>query len=433
MMVAAQPAKAGDYDFLDNWFTDGANWSQEASSVKIYYDSYDGQKNKVKLSATVYYMSPESIGMPSNTGGGGLALNKVKHILLNCHPTVTNNLSAPSGPDPVDKEINRMAGAKGKSFIVVCPDYCGYGITSQLQHPYLIHDVTARNCIDAVMAVLQSGKFVFDSDYVTDIVGYSQGGATALACAKYMESFACSDYVRSKIRLRHTACGDGPYSILATINQYLEWGDPSREDGGEDLAYPCVLPLIVAAAKDAYGDGCMRTVEVDDYFDEKFLATGVKRLLETKNVSTDIINDEIIKRMPRRRPVDVFSNKIIDKKTGKFNTDTNEYRCLMRAMQLAELSTGWTPTHPIVFYHFKSDKVVPYVNYLAVENGIQSQYPDLVKSVDPVACHSSIPTIIKVAKDVEDDDVKWEEIDHARGGFMFYLAYMMSYSMRPNE
>lgn len=401
------------------------NVISEAKSFNIYYNSLDGQKNKVNLSAVVYVPKKETF--------------EIRHILLNCHPTVTSNFEAPSGVNPVDGDISRMCGFDGDSYMVVCPDYCGYGISSYLQHPYLIHDVTAQNCIDAVLAAIEEAKakgINIASNYTTDIVGYSQGGATALACAKYLDSSMCPMETKNKINLRQTTCGDGPYSAVKTVEQYLAWGIPGQADADKNLEYPCVLPLIVAAAKEAYDDGCMHSVEVESFFTEDFLATGVLNLLTTKVTSTVDLNKIISDAMSRRRPVDVFSSKIINP-DGTFNTTTNEYKCLMRALSIGDLSKGWTPTHTITFYHLEGDGVVPYANFKAIQEGIMAELPevkkDLVRYVSPSQSHQSgltdnLLNYISAMKGLDNPD--YTTIDHANGGTLFYIDYIFGDNLR---
>ena len=380
----------------------------------ITYMSFDGKRDSIRVSAAVYYKNSY----------------KYRYMLLACHPTVTSTFEAPTGGGPVDGDIKRICD---EGFVVVCPDYCGYGITAYRQHPYLIHDVTARNCIDGCMAALeftQKGLGHYperEEDFRTGIVGYSQGGATALACHKYLESDICPDDVKNAIRLSETCCGDGPYSTIATVNQYLKWGQE-----GKGLEYPCVLPLIVAAAKEAYGEGCMRTVEIEDYFSEKFLATGIIDMLKNKNLTTTDLNLEISKRMTRVLPVDIFSDKII-KPDGTFNTETNEYKCLIRAMETNELASGWVPQHDIIFYHLPGDGVVPYANFQAVKEGIMVGNSK-VKEVTPQDAHTrnyatrTYQWIAHLNKGLWDPD--YHTISHARGGVLFYIDYLFGGELR---
>ena len=422
------------------WMSDShADPLGRAKVYTIQYESYDGKKNRETVSAKIYV--PEKEG------------TFIKHIILACHPTTTNNMEVPTGIDQMDQDVKRLVYYDDFSTMVICPDYCGYGISSHKQHPYLIHDVTARNCVDAVHVVLT--KYVqdvwgyeLDSDYATDIVGYSQGGATALACAKYLDSDACPKDIKDVVKLQQTTCGDGPYSTLATVNKYIEWGIPkndfTQQHGirapDEDLEYACVLPLIVAAAKDAYDDGCMKTVKVEDFFEEQFLKSNVLEYLKTKSVGTTFISEEIAKVMDRQRPVDVFSSKIIDKKSGQFITTSNEYKCLMRALEKADLTKGWVPKHDIYFFHLQSDKVVPYANYEAIANGI-GEGCDKVHYVDAVEAHKDVVTNLhdwllgdKFSTGVLDNAgvnfFDFSNVSHSTGGNIFYVDYMFSTKLR---
>lgn len=396
----------------------------------FYYDSYDAFNNKVRLSGKAYYYCTNA----STLGIG------IKHILLACHPTVTSNPEAPSGNEPIDMDLSRMCTEDNNSVLVISPDYCGYGISSHLQHPYLIHDVTARNCFDALLPAIEEvekRKYVSfnnkpdgkgNDKYELSIVGYSQGGATALACAKYYDSDACPSKIANNFDLIQTCCGDGPYSIYHTIKQYMEWGDPTRNDGGLNLEFPCVIPLIISAAKDAYNDGCMRTVEVEDFFSKEFLKTGIVEAIKSKNIPTDGLGRQISGKISRLRPVDVLSRKII-KENGTFNTETKEYKCFMRAMELADLTQGWEPKHPITFYHLKSDNVVPYVNYSeGIAKGIgKSKYVSYVSADSAYTAGAAIIGLVKPELTVSPE---WSKMKHDDGGVYFYVSYLFGSALR---
>lgn len=420
----------------------------------ISYQSIDGNKNPITLSAKVYlptlvHQSMAAGGVAAVTTSGDV----IHGVILSCHPTVTSNSEIPTGATPVDGDLKRMTYHDNYR-MVVCPDYCGYGISSYSQHPYLIHDVTARNCVDAVKAAIEkfkkheighSDQSLVD-DYFTDIVGYSQGGATALACAKYLESDVCPQDIKDIVKYHRTTCGDGPYSMRATLNQYVEWGDPKRPDGGLDMEYPCVLPLIVAAAKDAYKDGCMKTVEVEEFFNKDFLEkTNIMTMIRSKSTTTSDINSQVkriwVDELGRRlRPMDIFSDSIIHE-DGTYNTDTEQYKCLQRVMDWAELASGWNPQHPITFFHLKKDGVVPYSNYVAVKDGIHykttngvfdldadgKKIPnpnvDLIESAEEYSKESGwLGFMAALSKAPSKDDI--ELLNHAEGGVLFYVVYM---------
>lgn len=385
----------------------------DAERMVISYMSLDGKKDSVRLSATVY-IRPN---------------HYYDKLLISCHPTVTSNFEAPSGAKPVDEDIRRICD---DNFLVVCPDYCGYGFSSHKQHPYLIHDVTAKNCIDAAMAALDYiqnvKKYQASGDnFTTYIVGYSQGGATALACAKFLESEGCPDNVKHRLNLKETCCGDGPYSTVATVNKYIEWGKEKRAGGkDQDLEYPCVLPLIVAAAKEAYGNGCMRTVNVEDYFSEEFKATGIIEMIKNKDMTTVDLNSEIRSKMKGRlRPVDVFSDRLIDKETRELKKESNEYKCLIRAMETNELAKGWSPKHRLTFFHLEQDGVVPYANLEEVRkaDGIENTATGDVNIVKPKDVNNQFRWYNSLIAIVSPPPA-WDKANHADGGVLFYTGYM---------
>lgn len=427
LMVATLPIKAqfGTQPYVRSTNLDAyvfPTGEKDIPYIDFEYTSCDAKKNKVRLSARVYY--------PTDFEEG----SDVRNIFLACHPTVTDNWKTPTGGDAIDFKVARLAGVQSNHSLVLFPDYCGYGVSSHLQHPYLIHDVTAKNCIDAMIALfdeIDKRGWIVDENMKTHILGYSQGGATALACTKYLESKGCPQWVKDKVKLFETACGDGPYSAVATVNQYLEWGKPTNKNGGDDLEYACVLPLIVAAAKEAYEEGCMRTVKVEDYFTEEFLSSGVIDLIKSKGASTDVLAKAINGVMKRQRPVDVFSEKIINKETGEFNTTTNEYKCLMRALELGDLTIGWEPKHPIYFYHLENDKTVPYANTAEIfeEGHIGAEHSDLLKYIDPETANTGMNAAVYLfTSEVKNPD--FANVNHSTGGIIFYADYMFASALR---
>lgn len=409
----------GFWDTVSDFFQKDHNYH----AYTFTYQSIDANKNPITLSAKAY--------LDSYWGD-------VDHIILSCHPTVTSNSEVPTGANPVDGDIRRMCGETGSGYMVVCPDYCGYGVSSYAQHPYLIHDVTARNCVDAVVEAVRILKekkewhcwgLIYDDyelkdGYDTQIVGYSQGGATALACAKYLESAACPKEIKDKVKYSRTTCGDGPYSIRATLDQYIKWGQAEK-----DLEYPCVLPLIISAAKEAYKDGCMKTVEVKDFFNNDFLEkTGILAMLSSKVTTTSDINARIKAKWDGGlRPADILSRAIVNS-NGTYNTSTLEYKCLQRAMDLAELASGWVPQHTITFFHLENDGVVPYNNYIAVQNGIGKNNPNVKYLTEKELQENNKWTdrtyfaFLSWYKNVPRDES--QKLDHASGGLYFYIAYM---------
>lgn len=425
-------------------------------AVPYTYMSIDGENNPIRLSSIMYRPSPFQFNLNAGLGIGNLLwgldfaiIDLIKgawnsafgytfdYGVLGCHPTVTTSVEAPTGKSPLDGDIKMFCSDYA---LVVCPDYCGYGLSEYRQHPYLVQGVTARNVVDAYIAALDlvndknisgaSGSWSFASDYYTDLMGYSQGGSVALSTLRYLESGQVSDADLKRINLRNVYCGDGPYSPRATVNQYVDWSNMDDEKY-RNMAYPCVLPLIVQAAKQAYDNDCMHTVQLESYFKPEFLATGIVDLLNTKRVSTAQLND-ITERANTRTVRDIFNktmlkiDTIVDENTGdirlvnKLNTESNEYKCLMRAMEYNDLSKGWTPHHPLLFMHLDGDLVVPYCNMEEVKKNLPRDPSKKMVFTTPYEVKDKMSMIWELIADKVKD--VFNNPDHSSIGMFFYIA-----------
>lgn len=422
-------------------------------SVPYTYMSVDGKNNPVRLSSIMYHPRPFQLSVSAEVGVFNLFLpallvsaiiDGVKglwntvvgytfdYAILDCHPTVTSSAEAPSGVSPLDGDIKMFCSDYA---IVVCPDYCGYGLSAYKQHPYLVQGVTARNVVDGYLAALDliqsnrdqeaTGSWGLSKDFYTDILGYSQGGSVALATLRYLESGQVSKTDLDRIRLRNTYCGDGPYSPPATIAQYVEWAN-GTDERYRKLAYPCVLPLIVQAAKDAYDNNCMRTVSVEDYFTPQFLATGILEKLNSKSITTDQLN-ALTFAQGLHTLDQVLSEKIVSmtstaegKPQLELNTESNEYKCLMRALQLNDLTQGWTPQHNLLFMHFSDDLVVPASNMEAVRKQLKPSPNCKMIFTDPYEVKERMSTFWSTASEHIKNTLT--NPTHATIGTFFYMA-----------
>ncbi|MDO4511680.1 MAG: hypothetical protein Q4B68_07690 [Bacteroidales bacterium] len=425
------------------------------TAIPYNYQSVDGQNNPVWLSSVMYRPSPFQFNLSSELGfwtlsGVGMVANLIESIkglwnlafgytvnygVLNCHPTVFTSLQAPTGADPLDKDVSMFCSNYA---LVVSPDYCGYGLSGHKQHPYLVQGVTARNVIDGYVAALNlvdngdvQGSVVrwkLSKDFYTDIMGYSQGGSVALACVKYLESGQVPQHTLDRINLHDTYCGDGPYSPYATLTQYIDWVNGDSEKYRK-LAYPCVLPLILKAAKDAYAGDCMRTMDEESFFSEEFLATGIIDLVERKQLTSDEINDVVFNHGLTR--IDQMVNKKVLTRTkvienGKevekvaFNTSSTEFRCLMRALEMNDLTKGWSPKHNILFMHYTGDEVVPSRNMEMAKNNLLSTGGAKLKFVDHNKVKEQLTPVWSVVNSQLID--AFTNPDHAKMGKFFYVA-----------
>lgn len=326
----------------------GAFYSKEFT---INYQSVDANNQTITLSEKIY--------MPCKTVGFvfSYSFEDIEFVVLNCHPTISHNNGCPTGSNPQLEAIKYMVS---ENAMVVCPDYIGFGQSSGANHPYMCSTLTARNVLDGFKAAMEwaktvkskSGKTpVFKNGWYTINIGYSQGGATALAFQRYLETEATSTD-RDLVRLRGSLCGAGPYSQNLIFDLY---------ESRETIDYPSYLPYAIMGLYEAFGKTTLRKLPMEkcfksEFFNFKFSEEGNKTfmtLLKEKEKTIDELNTLLL-----NKDFNNFYDIISDEYR---NPESAVHRSLVKALGHSNLLDGeWTPKAPIAFYHYQDDEVVPF-------------------------------------------------------------------------
>lgn len=386
-------------------------WASYTTQV-MYYESIDAHNRPVTLSALLYI--PDRKQRNDNLIGTTTRDHDVSFVMLDCHPTVASDAQSATGASPL---INVGGYMCAEGALVVCPDYVGYGITAEEVHPYLVETLTARNCIDcelAAISLMREQGLTFAPDYYTIVTGYSQGGAVAMACHKYIEN-NLSQHEADVIRFHHSVCGDGPYSLKATMQTYSEW---------DSLAFPCVLPMLIQGLKEAYDDGCMRSVGLADFLNPAILQSDVMDIINSKGHNTAEVNEAVIRAVGSNRFTRITTEAARD-------LSTNAGKCLQRALAKNDLTTGWQPQHPMYLFHYRQDEVVPFSNCEAALAAFRGN-----PNVHFVDCEEAYA-------DLKSNSFYWSlganfslgsgwEYNHSNCGTVFYV-YLFAFNMRGND
>jgi pimeloyl-ACP methyl ester carboxylesterase len=130
--------------------------------------------------------------------------------------TNTLHSEAPS-VSPNNQLFQLLEFIASAGFIVSVPDYLGFGVSSDMFHPYLDKESTIQSVTDMLRAVKEFSvnhlEITTDNDlYIT---GYSQGGWTTMQLQKAIE-----DKYASEFNLKASSCGAGPYD-LRYVNDYV--------------------------------------------------------------------------------------------------------------------------------------------------------------------------------------------------------------------
>lgn len=353
-------------------FTVASSAFADSKKVTLNYQSVDCDNNPVTLSA--------SLGLPKDKK------TQIKFIVLHNHPTAGDDAQVPTGSDAFDAINVPLVASHPNGLIndvaedgalVVSPDYLGYGITRNLTHPYFAALHTARTCVDAELAAIEYAKsqgYTFAKDYYTLNAGYSQGGTVTLAVQRYLETMAPADVV-NKINLKESYCGAGAYDLALTFDDWMS---------SSDIFYPGGAVWILQGMIEAYKDGCMRGIKLEDLLSDSFNKSGMLAKLNAKNTKMDEINTAIKKNVGNKdgkiNSSELLSAALLDK-------NSSLYKTVRKALDKNNITVGWTPQHKIYLFHWEKDETVTYENARL----IKKLWPNMVveQDVNPAALKSS--------------------------------------------
>ena len=279
-----------------------------------------------------------------------------ERIALLEHYTITSDAECPTQSFPFELLV---AG----NTLSIMPDYIGYGLTRNMTHPYLNHDICMQNSVDALPAGYTLFKDLANVDlndgWKLCVIGASQGGANALAVHKYMDTNA---EFANKWNFEYSYAAVGPHNPSLTMKKYFEKGKTS---------YPVVFPLTLNAMINSYPEIMGKYTEAD-MFSEAYLQIKetISQMLESKDYTTAEINAVFLENLRITVDENLAENEIYLKdmlNDVMFDNESEFVKDLFKCFDKNDLTKGWNPTHPIKLYYSTADEVVPYENSLAVK------------------------------------------------------------------
>ena len=266
-------------------------------------------------------------------------------ILLYNHFTIYATTQAPSRG-----AVEFPTGAAFTNFIVVAPDYYGFGITEKDPQAYCIARANGRASLDAYLAakrMIEDLNVKKGDDFV--IAGYSEGGQTTMSVLREISER------HSEIKVKRAFAGDGPYDINSMYDAITK-GDTE-------------MPSTVCNLLYAYNHFFNLGYDIHDYlkdpvaknFDEWFLSKKYKR---------KALDEELIK---TKKTSDLCTEAVL-------NTNSSLSHRFKEAFRTDALTSGWTPRSDfdVMLFHDTKDDVVPVENFYAMskflkDNGIKTQ------------------------------------------------------------
>ena len=328
------------------------------------YTSTDVNGEPVTLSAAAYWLGYFDNGVWNDF--------KPDNICLMEHYTITSDAEAPSNTLPLEMFITGNT-------LTIMPDYLGYGITKNMSHPYLNHDICAINSIDALTAGYDlfndNGKCGISQDWKLYLAGASQGASNAIAVHKYMDTHL---EIATKWNFASSNCSSGPYSPVATIDKYYADGK---------VAYPVVFPLVMKTMFDSYPD-IMKGFTEEMAYSQNYLAVKaeIDSLIAGKKHDTSAINQVFIDKVKKVKDSSLAENEIYLTdilSPAMLEKESAICKALYQCLEKNDLTKGWTPIHPMKLHYSSLDKVVPQENSLAILEAFGEEIVTLEKSYIP--------------------------------------------------
>ena len=264
----------------------------------------------------------------SITLSGKMFIPKTKHvknIIIASHYTICSNREAPSMASSIEGIFAT------KDYIVLMPDYIGYGVSDSLTHPYLHLKSTVSSAIDllkAALPYLRANCYLFSDELI--LVGYSQGGAATLALQKTLEEEYADEFP-----ILHVFAGAGPYDLTGTFDFYIS---------NQKTDISCTLPMLVVGMD--YGENL--GLNREDFF-QPYLEDNYSYLIESKwhfmNDVNTALGDDISELL---KPI-------------IFHPDTYPTSLLYEAVK-RNCILHWTPKSPMYMLHSTEDNMVPFLN-----------------------------------------------------------------------
>ena len=197
--------------------------------------------------------------------GGDAHCRGTRPILLYAHGTTTDrafDMTNLQG-DPNGEALIMAALFASQGYIVVAPDYAGYGSSTLPYHPYLNADQQSKDMIDALTAA-RSALPSAAAPSTTDsgrlfITGYSQGGYVAMATHRAMQA--------AGMTVTASAPMSGPYAMAAFVDAVFS----GRVNSGATVS----ATLLITAYQAAYGNMYSSAADV---FEAQY-ASGIESLL----------------------------------------------------------------------------------------------------------------------------------------------------------
>ena len=254
-------------------------------------------------------------------------LSKKYPLVIYHHGTVFQDIEVPSyyGTDIISEVL------ASNGYIVIMPDYLGYGSSSEEKHPYMHKSIsnTSIDMLKASKSFLELKNIIYNQLFLT---GYSEGAYATLATQKDIEQ----NY-NDEFNITASAPMAGAYDLLSTTYEIL------KKDTYDN---PAFLAYLIYFYNDYYKWDLLFNIFNEQYSNKiDSLFTG-----DYNAYSINLELSQNLEELFSMNFLNQFQNDIVGK-----NIENN-------LKQNSFLYNDWVPISPIKLFHGLNDLTVPYLN-----------------------------------------------------------------------
>jgi hypothetical protein len=231
-------------------------------------------------------------------------------------------------------ELQLLQAIAGLGFVIIIPDYIGFGASEDLHHPYYNKELFQRSIYDLILTTLDmknSGKYNFSLNGDLFITGYSLGGWASLVAHKHLENNPITG-----LNFIGSACGAGAYDLIQVRDLLVEQ---------TFYSYPFYIPNLLIGYQ-SVGD---INYELSTYLNEAYASRSIE--LITGEYSATYINTNLTTNTNELLTEDFIND---------FYSDINPIWIELRSVLAKNSQAAWNNTKLIELYHGDEDDQVPY-------------------------------------------------------------------------
>ena len=255
------------------------------------------------------------------------------------HGTIANNSAAPTQVPASDTQNLLLTGLAGIGFVVVAPDYIGFGSSVDIVHPYYVEQATRDAVLDGLRSAVElaiENEIQFGPELY--LMGYSQGGYATMAAHKGIEEMGIEYF-----DLQASYPSSGGYDVIGVRDYFFSL---------ETYHQPFFLAYVAESYRTYYG---WPNENLSKVFQEPF-ATNIPQYFDGSLSGGEInllLNDTI----------SILTNEA-------YYTNPNDPEFDFVTSRFEENSIdNWVPTIPVHMFHGDADITVPYQNSIDVYDG----------------------------------------------------------------